>query len=101
AEQRAAMAPQALYAIQQLELDAVMAPYVGMAFFLITIWIMIALVKLPKSEKVAEKVDPEDKQYYGFIATLGRLIKLPNYRWGVVSQFFNVACQTCTWTFTL
>ncbi|MEL0611581.1 L-fucose:H+ symporter permease [Marinomonas arenicola] len=101
AEQRAAMAPQALHAIQQLELDAVMMPYVGMAFFLIIIWIMIALVKLPKSEKVAEKVDPADKQHYGFIATLGRLIKLPNYRWGVVAQFFNVAGQTCTWTFTI
>jgi FHS family L-fucose permease-like MFS transporter len=32
---------------------------------------------------------------------LGSLLKNRRYSFGVVAQFFNVAAQTCTWTFTL
>lgn len=101
ASQRASMAPDVLRNIQASELDAVMSPYVGMAFVLIVIWALVAFVKLPASEKAAERVDIADKAHHGFVATLGRLLKRPHYRWGVVAQFFNVAGQTCTWTFTI
>jgi len=33
--------------------------------------------------------------------TLGRLFNNPHYSYGVVAQFFNVAAQTCVWTFTI
>ncbi|MCS6711732.1 hypothetical protein JSY14_06740 [Brachybacterium sp. EF45031] len=32
---------------------------------------------------------------------VGRLLGRPLYSFGVVAQFFNVAAQTCFWTFTL
>ncbi len=55
--QRAAMSAAELHAIQATELNAVMVPYVGMAVVLLLIWILIAMVRLPKShESIAEDV---------------------------------------------
>ncbi len=99
AEQRAAMTQEALNAVRAAELQAVMTPYVGMALVLLVIWLLIAFVKVPRTENAG--VSDEQEQHDGFIATLKRLIKLPQYRWGVVAQFFNVAAQTCVWTYTI
>lgn len=97
ASQRAAMSPDALQAVQAAELNAVMVPYVGMAFVLLVIWVLIALIKVPKSHESVT----EDFQHANFRSTLSRLLANAHYRWGVVAQFFNVAAQTCTWTFTI
>lgn len=96
-EARAAMAPEALLTIQQSELQAVMVPYVGFACVLIAIWLVIALTKMP-TEKVAGEVVGGD---INFSATLGRLLSNRHYLFGVIAQFFNVAAQTCAWTFTI
>jgi FHS family L-fucose permease-like MFS transporter len=53
AEDRAAMAAEQLRAVMSAELDAVMTPYVGMAFVLVVIWIAIALVKMPTPREKA------------------------------------------------
>ncbi|WP_417553074.1 L-fucose:H+ symporter permease [Marinomonas fungiae] len=99
AEERAAMTLDALNAVRAAELQAVMTPYVGMALVLLIIWLLIAFVKVPRAENAG--VSHEQEQHDGFIPTLKRLLKLPQYRWGVVAQFFNVAAQTCVWTFTI
>lgn len=97
AEQRAVMSPDALSAIRAAELKAVMTPYVGMAFVLLLIWLSIALIKVPKSnEPKTQNISTAN-----FRSTLRRLFANTHYRWGVVAQFFNVAAQTCTWTFTI
>jgi FHS family L-fucose permease-like MFS transporter len=97
AAERTAMSPEALRAIQSAELNAVMQPYVGMALVLLAIWVLIAFIKIPHShESVAE-----DIQHVQFVASFKRLLANAHYRWGVVAQFFNVAAQTCTWTFTI
>jgi MFS transporter, FHS family, L-fucose permease len=96
-EERAAMPPEELHAIQTGELDAVMTPYVGFALVLVVIWIGIAMVRMPTArEAVAEGPRPVN-----FGATIGRLVRNAHYRYGVVAQFFNVAAQTCVWTFTI
>ena len=97
AEQRAAMSPDALSAVRAAELKAVMTPYVGMAFVLLAIWVAIALIKVPRSNEPKAKDLPNNN----FRSTLRRLLANPYYSWGVVAQFFNVAAQTCTWTFTI
>ncbi len=97
AEDRAAMAAEQLRAVMSAELDAVMTPYVGMAFVLVVIWIAIALVKMPTPR---EKAAGGPREIH-FTATLGRLLRNPHYRYGVIAQFFNVAAQTCVWTFTI
>ncbi|MEN3793483.1 L-fucose:H+ symporter permease [Fulvimarina sp. MAC3] len=94
--ERAAMAPERLEQIQQAELSAVMTPYVGMACLLVLIWIGIALSKVPKTRDEEAGISSLDVG-----PTIKRLVKNRHYRFGVIAQFFNVAAQTCTWTFTI
>jgi len=95
--ERAAMTADQLRAVQSAELDAVMMPYVGMAFVLLAIWVAIALVRMPTARE--EAAGGPRSVHFG--ATLGRLFHNPHYSYGVVAQFFNVAAQTCVWTFTI
>ena len=97
AEDRAVMTPEQLRIIQAGELDAVMTPYVGMAFVLVAIWIGIALTRMPTPREAAAA----GPRPVNFGATLGRLVRNAHYRYGVIAQFFNVAAQTCVWTFTI
>lgn len=96
-QERAAMTPEALLTIQQSELQAVMVPYVGFAFVLVAIWLAIAMMRIP-AEKVGGEVVGGDIH---FSATLKRLLSNRHYLFGVIAQFFNVAAQTCAWTFTI
>ena len=97
AEDRAAMTIEQLRSVQSAELNAVMAPYVGMAFVLLAIWVGIALTSMSTSlEETAE-----DRRSVDFGQTMRRLLANRHYSFGVVAQFFNVAAQTCVWTFTI
>ncbi|MBB1422387.1 L-fucose:H+ symporter permease [Pseudoalteromonas sp. SG43-7] len=95
-DERAKMSSEQLTSVISAELDAVMVPYVGMACVLVLIWLAIAFTKTAnfcKQKKVSKHVD--------FRATFKRLFKNTHYRFGVIAQFFNVAAQTCVWTFTI
>ncbi|HSV77505.1 MAG TPA: L-fucose:H+ symporter permease [Bacteroidales bacterium] len=92
-QERMAMSPQELEIIQQTELSAVMGPYVGVALILVVLWILIFSVAMPKAFD-SEKGTP-------FGATMLRLLKNPNYRWGVIAQFFYVGAQIGVWSFTI
>ena len=94
--ERAAMAPEALHAIQVEELGAVMVPYVVFACVLVLIWLAIAVIPMPTKRELSAE---GHEVHFG--ATLRRLLKNRHYRFGVIAQFFNVAGQTCTWTFTI
>ena len=103
-DQRAALSAEALRSIQATELRAVMIPYVGMACILLLIWCLIAFIKVPAyalEVGAASGAPLEASRQINFGATLRRLFANPLYRWGVAAQFFNVAAQTCTWTFTI
>ena len=97
-EERAAMAPDELLAVQAGELQAVMIPYVGFALVLVAIWIAIFLRRMPTEREAQRSEGPTDVE---FGPTLRRLLANRHYTFGVVAQFFNVAGQTCTWTFTI
>ena len=94
---RAVMDPATLRALQAGELQAVMVPYVGLAVALMGIWIAIALTRMPMGQQAhgaaGDSID--------FVPTVRRLVANRHYRFGVIAQFFNVAAQTCTWTFTI
>lgn len=94
--ERAAMPAEALRTIQMDELSAVMVPYVGFAFVLVIIWVAIAAIPMPTKRELT----PEGHEIH-FGATLRRLLRNRHYRSGVIAQFFNVAAQTCVWTFTI
>jgi FHS family L-fucose permease-like MFS transporter len=76
-EERTAMSAEQLRSVQAAELDAVMTPYVGMAFVLVAIWVAIALVRMP----TAREASAEGPREVHFTATLGRLMSNPHYRY--------------------
>lgn len=96
ADERSSMSAEQLITVMSAELEAVMVPYVGFACVLVVIWLAIAFMKTPAACQVQESSTKVD-----FKATVVRLFKNRHYRFGVVAQFFNVAAQTCVWTFTI
>jgi FHS family L-fucose permease-like MFS transporter len=96
---RASLSAEQLRTIQAGELKAVMVPYIGLAILLLLIWAAIAVQKAPKIEDEFPTASPEAGQDGG--SMVRRLLGSPRYRFGVIAQFFNVAAQVCTWTFTI
>ncbi len=93
AEERALMGAEQLQKIQSEELSAVMGPYVSVALFLAVLWVMMAVIKMPKSSDSGDDLD--------LGPTLKRLISNRHYVWGVVAQFFYVGAQIGVWSFTI
>lgn len=90
---RASMTKEALQTIQNAELSAVMGPYVGVAIFLVVLWLVVAFYKMPQASN--------EQSDLNFLATFKRLSKNSNYVWGVIAQFFYVGAQICVWSFTI
>jgi FHS family L-fucose permease-like MFS transporter len=94
AQERAAMSPQELKAIQTGELNAVTMTYVAVGLILVVTWILIATNrKMPKSAEAGGPLN--------LGATFKRLIRNRHYVWGVVAQFFYVGAQIGVWSFTI
>lgn len=91
--ERAAMTTEQLQAMQSQELTAVMGPYVGIAAFLVLLWVIIAKVDMPRASDAGSSID--------FLPTIRRLLANKNYVWGVVAQFFYVGAQIAVWSFTI
>lgn len=91
--ERAALSEEQLFAIQEKELAAVMGPYVGVAFLLMAIWVVIALRKMPLGADTA-LMPPLGESFK-------RLFSNRNYLLGVVAQFFYVGAQIGVWSFTI
>lgn len=87
------MSPEELVESQRADLQLVLWPYLGIAAVLVLIAIVIGISKINLPEAEAGAVRSGN--------TLGRLWANKRYRYGVIAQFFNVAGQTCTWTFTI
>ncbi|MDN3668505.1 L-fucose:H+ symporter permease [Echinicola jeungdonensis] len=93
AEERSQMSPEMLRSIQQEELSSVMGTYVGVALFLVLVWILIKMTPMPK----ASELGVPDKLANGF----KRLMANKNYVFGVLAQFFYVGAQIGVWSFTI
>lgn len=93
ADQRAQMDVSKLKAIQSEELTSVMGTYVGVAFFLLVIWIMVKFTKMPTVTEKIKKLD--------ILPTLKRLLKNRNYCWSVTAQFFYMGAQIGLWSYTI
>jgi MFS transporter, FHS family, L-fucose permease len=78
---------------QEQDLSLVLQPYLGIAAVLVLIWLLIAF------RKMHLPAPPQLATASGSVAS--RLWANRHYRYGVVAQFFNVAAQTCVWTFTI
>jgi FHS family L-fucose permease-like MFS transporter len=79
---------------QEQDLSHVLTPYLGIAAVLAAIWLLIAFRKMSVPVEQEEPAVPTG-------GAAGRLWANRHYRYGVAAQFFNVAAQTCAWTFTI
>ncbi len=93
AEERSNMSAEQLATIQSEELTAVMGPYVGVAVFLVLLWVVVKLTKMPKASDAGSELD--------LIPTFKRLFKTPHWVWAVVAQFFYVGAQIGIWSYTI
>ncbi|MFL5332397.1 MAG: L-fucose:H+ symporter permease, partial [Geminicoccaceae bacterium] len=91
---KAGMSDQQLQQAQEKDLSLVLGPYTGIAAVLIVIWLLILFRKMDTPAEASEGME-------GSSGAFGRLWHNPHYRFGVAAQFFNVAAQVCTWSFTI
>lgn len=93
ASARANMNKAQLMAIQSEELTSVMGPYVGVAVFLMLLWMIVKFTPMPRASDAGPDLN--------LIPTFKRLLKTPHYMWGVAAQFFYVGAQIAVWSFTI
>ena len=80
-------------AIRTHDLAVIRDPYVAIGLVVLVMFVIIALVRMPRTDQRGEKVDAG--------ATLRHLWHNHPYRWGVLTQMFYVAAQIMVWTFII
>ncbi|ELC8455349.1 L-fucose:H+ symporter permease [Clostridium perfringens] len=91
-EERVAMGSEALSKIQNNELIWVCVPYVSLVAIAIIIWCFF------KRSKGSEK---DNSGELNIIESIKKLVKIPRYAFGVITQFFYVGVQIAVWTWTI
>ncbi|PLB85616.1 L-fucose:H+ symporter permease [Dysgonamonadaceae bacterium] len=79
--------------IKQSDLSILIEPYLVIGLIVLTMFLIILFVRMPKN---ADK----DKSL-NLPAALKRIFSIPNYREGVIAQFFYVGAQIMCWTFII
>lgn len=92
--ERALLSDAEFEAVKASDLMVLSRPYVAISAVLIVVFILILVVKMPKS---ASLQDDSTK----FLPTVRRLWANKKYRFGVVAQFFYVGVQIMCWTFII
>ncbi|VAX19601.1 Fucose permease [hydrothermal vent metagenome] len=87
------LSPAEKAAIRTHDLAVIRDPYVILGFVVIVMFIVIALYKMPVTQKTDSSIHPID--------SFKRLIKNIKYREGVIAQVFYVAAQIMCWTFII
>ena len=77
-----------------------LGPYLGIAAVLVLIWILIFFSKMENPLEVHEH-EVGGAHPHAQKGVFGRLMKNRHYSFGVVAQFFNIAAQVATWSFTI
>lgn len=80
-------------AVKESDLSVLIAPYLAIGIVIFAMFMLILIKKMPHNG---------DKNHdINFVPTLRRIFSLPNYREGVIAQFFYVGVQIMCWTFII
>ena len=90
---RMALSPEEFEAVKASDLDILSSPYIFIGGVIAIMFIIIAVVKMPKNEDTDKKLD--------LIPTLKRLFGVQRYREGVIAQLAYVGAQIMCWTFVV
>jgi FHS family L-fucose permease-like MFS transporter len=86
--------PAALEKIQAADLGVIVWPYAILGGVVLSALVVFAIVRLPDST-------PQEARESSVFESLGRLIRKPDYIWGVIAQAFYVGVQIMVWTFII
>ena len=85
--------PELFESIKDHDLSILIQPYVYIGIVAFLLLVVIYLTKMPKASDTVTK-----KSIW---QALGELVRIKNYREGVVAQFFYVGAQVTCWTFIM
>ncbi len=92
-EQRAQLSDAEFEAVRDADLLTLITPYVFIGIVVVLMFVVIAVVKMPKNGDKSHSID--------FFPTLKRIFSKMRYREGVIAQFFYVGAQIMCWTFII
>ncbi|QRX62815.1 L-fucose:H+ symporter permease [Dysgonomonadaceae bacterium zrk40] len=91
--ERAALPEEQFRLLSQSDLSILITPYLAIGLVVVLIFLIIFFTHMPVNG------DKEKTFYFG--STIRRIFSLPNYREGVIAQFFYVGAQIMCWTFII
>ena len=92
-EERARLSDAEFEAVRDADLLTLISPYVFIGLVVVLMFVVIAVVKMPKNGDKSHSID--------FLPTLKRIFSQTRYREGVIAQFFYVGAQIMCWTFII
>lgn len=91
--QRATLSDTEFAVIRDADLSVLITPYLIIGAVILFMLLIIRIVRMPRNGDNNHNID--------FIPTLKRIFSIPNYREGVIAQFFYVGVQIMCWTFII
>ncbi len=91
--ERALLSDSEFEAMKQSDLSILISPYLAIGLVVLMMFLIILIAKMPKHADKDKTLD--------FWATIKRIFSIPNYRQGVIAQFFYVGAQIMCWTFII
>ena len=92
-EERALLSDVEFAQVRDSDLSVLIGPYLAIGIVIAVIFCIIWFAKMPKNGDVSHDIHLKD--------TLKRICRIPNYREGVLAQFFYVGVQIMCWTFII
>lgn len=90
---RAELSPMQFEAMKQSDLSILIAPYLTIGLVVLGMFLLILFAKMP--------INADEDKTLMFGSRLKRIFSIPNYRQGVIAQFFYVGAQIMCWTFII
>ena len=79
--------------LKQSDLSILIAPYLVIGLVVLAMFFIIWIARMPTNEDKNKDIN--------FVRTLKHIFSIPNYREGVIAQFFYVGAQIMCWTFII
>ena len=92
-EQRALLPDSEFEALKDSDLGVLIAPYLGIGLVIVVMFLVIALAKIPREDDNSKGINA--------LQSAKKALSIPNYKYGVVAQFFYVGAQIMCWTFII
>jgi FHS family L-fucose permease-like MFS transporter len=91
--ERAVLPDAEFAALKQSDLSVLIAPYLFIGVVVFVMFLIIWFARMP--------INGDKNKQINFFPTLKRIFSIPNYRQGVIAQFFYVGAQIMCWTFII